>query len=191
MGEMKCEVVRLKQDDYQAMTERELLEASKGSDLAYSELVSRHLGTVRRLAGIYSAGGFDFDDLYSEGLIGLMNAVRTYDESKGASFGTYAYSCISNRMLNLLRKSTRIRGSEEPMEDLEIADHGSPESILISSEETDELMSLAESRLSELERSVLRSYLEGKTHAETARELGITPKAVDNALQRIRRKFRS
>ncbi|MCD7770889.1 MAG: sigma-70 family RNA polymerase sigma factor [Oscillospiraceae bacterium] len=195
MDETKCEVVRLKQEDYQAMTERELLLAAGSDDLAFSELISRHLGTVRRLAGIYSAGsaagGYDYDDLCSEGLMGLMNAVRTYDEEKGASFGTYSYSCISNRMLNLIRRSKRIESSEESMENLEIADHGSPESILISSEETDELRRLADSRLSDLERSVFKCYLEGKSHSETAEELGINPKSVDNALQRIRRKFRS
>ncbi len=194
MDEMKCEVVRLKQSDYQAMTEQELLELAASDDRAYSEIISRHLETVRRLASFYSAGGSasaDFDDLYSEGLMGLMNAVRTFDGSKGASFGTYSYSCINNRMLNSLKRSTRIRGSEEPMEDLEIADHGSPESILMSVEGTSELMEIAEKRLSTLEKSVLRSYLEGKTHAETAEELGITPKSVDNALQRIRRKFRA
>ncbi|MCD7822556.1 MAG: sigma-70 family RNA polymerase sigma factor [Oscillospiraceae bacterium] len=172
------------------MTERELLTIVRGDEHAYSELISRHLETVRRLAGIYSAGGFDYDDLCSEGLIGLMNAVGTFDEGKGASFGTYAYSCINNRMINSIRRSKRIMGSEEPMDELEIADQGSPESILMSSEETDELRQLAESRLSELEGKVFRCYLEGKSHSETARELKITPKSVDNALQRIRRKLR-
>ncbi len=185
----------MRQDEYRAMTDTELIEIAASDEGAYSELVSRHLETVRRLAGIYSAGksasGCDYDDLCSEGLMGLMNAVKTYDGSKGASFGTYAYSCINNRMLNSLRKSTRIRGSEEPIEDIEIADHGSPESILISNEETDELMRIARSRLSDLERSVLKCYLEGKSHSEAAKELGITPKSVDNALQRIRRKLKS
>ncbi len=183
----------MKQDEHQAMTDRELFEASKTDKHAYSELVSRHLETVGRLAGIYSAGGTasgDFDDLYSEGLMGLMNAVRTYDESKGASFSTYVHTCINNRMINSLRRSNRIRGSEEPIEDLEVAELNSPESILLSNEGTSEIMKLAESRLSELELSVLGSYLDGKSHAETAEELGITPKSVDNALQRIRRKLR-
>ncbi|MCD7785326.1 MAG: sigma-70 family RNA polymerase sigma factor [Oscillospiraceae bacterium] len=178
-------------DEYHAMTDAGLLEIADSDERAYSELVSRYLESVRRLAGIYSAGGYDYDDLCSEGLMGLMNAVKTYDDGKGASFGTYSYSCINNRMLSLIRKSTRIKSSEEPMEDIEITDNGSPESILISSEETDELKKLAESRLSELERKVFKCYLEGKSHQETARELEITPKSVDNALQRIKRKLRS
>lgn len=182
----------MRQDEYQTMTERELLGRSQSDERTYSEIISRHLGTVRRLAGIYSKGGFDYDDLFSEGLMGLMNAVKTYDESKGASFSTYSYSCISNRMMNSVKRSTRIKSSEEPMDDeLEITSGQSPESILMSSEGEAEIWELAESRLSELERNVLESYLEGKSHAETAEELGITPKSVDNALQRIRRKFRS
>ncbi|MCD7732940.1 MAG: sigma-70 family RNA polymerase sigma factor [Oscillospiraceae bacterium] len=183
----------MKQNEYQAMTERELFEALKTDKHAYSELVSRHLETVGQLAGIYAGSatnGADFDDLYSEGLMGLMNAVRTYDESKGASFGTYAHTCINNRMINSLRRSNRIRGSEEPIEDLEVAELRSPESILLSNEGISEVMKLAESRLSPLERDVLRCYLEGKSHVETAEELGVNSKSVDNALQRVRRKFR-
>ncbi|MCC8195727.1 MAG: sigma-70 family RNA polymerase sigma factor [Ruminococcus sp.] len=180
----------MKQNEYQAMTERELLEALKTDKHAYSELVSRHLETVGQLAGIYAGGDSDFDDLYSEGLMGLMNAVRTYDESKGASFSTYAHTCINNRMINSLRRSNRIRGSEEPIEDLEVAELSSPESILLSNEGVSEVMKLAESRLSPLEWEVLRCYLEGKSHVETAEELGVNAKSVDNALQRVRRKFR-
>ncbi|MCD8006588.1 MAG: sigma-70 family RNA polymerase sigma factor [Oscillospiraceae bacterium] len=180
----------MRQSDYQAYTERELLKVAESDEHAYTELISRHLETVKRLAGIYSTGGFDFDDLYSEGLMGLMNAVKTFDESKGATFGTYSYSCINNRMMNSMRRSKRIHGSEEPIDDLEVAVTSSPESILLSNEGASELMEIAESRLSSLEDSVLRCYLEGKSHAEIANELGITLKSVDNALQRIRRKLR-
>lgn len=44
------------------------------------------------------------DDLYSAGLIGLLQAVRNYDPTCGASFETYARMRVRGAMLDELRK---------------------------------------------------------------------------------------
>lgn len=44
------------------------------------------------------------DDLYSSGLMGLLQAVRNYDPACGASFETYARTRIRGAMLDDLRK---------------------------------------------------------------------------------------
>jgi len=46
----------------------------------------------------------DLDDLYQEGLIGLLEAVGNYKEDKEASFGTFARVCIEREIRSLLRK---------------------------------------------------------------------------------------
>jgi RNA polymerase sigma factor (sigma-70 family) len=46
------------------------------------------------------------DELNSEGLIGLLKAIRTHDESKG-KFETFAITCIKNAMIDHLRKEDR------------------------------------------------------------------------------------
>jgi RNA polymerase sigma factor for flagellar operon FliA len=46
----------------------------------------------------------DQDDLYSAGLVGLLQAVRNYDPTCGASFETYARTRIRGAMLDELRK---------------------------------------------------------------------------------------
>ena len=43
--------------------------------------------------------------------------------------------------------------------------------------------------LSELEAQVLDCYLQGKSYREMSEELDCPPKAVDNALQRVKRKL--
>ena len=48
-----------------------------------------------------------------------------------------------------------------------------------------------EDLLSVFEREALMLYIGGFTYAEISRQLKSTPKAVDNALQRVRRKLRS
>jgi RNA polymerase sigma factor for flagellar operon FliA len=44
------------------------------------------------------------DDLYSSGLVGLLQALRNYDPACGASFETYARTRIRGAMLDELRK---------------------------------------------------------------------------------------
>lgn len=44
------------------------------------------------------------DDLYSSGLVGLLQAVRNYDPACGASFETYARTRVRGAMLDELRK---------------------------------------------------------------------------------------
>ena len=46
-----------------------------------------------------------------------------------------------------------------------------------------------DTRLSPFERSALLASLEGQSAAQTARNLGCTPKAVENALARARKKL--
>ena len=45
------------------------------------------------------------------------------------------------------------------------------------------------SRLSKMEREVLNLFLKGLTYQEIAEKLGKKPKAIDNALQRIKGKL--
>ena len=40
----------------------------------------------------------DINDFYQEGLIGLMTAINTYDETKDTTFYTYATKCIKNNI---------------------------------------------------------------------------------------------
>ncbi len=67
------------------------------------------LPMVRRLAWSVARrcpGLIPVDDLYGEGLLGLVEARRRYDPTRGAAFTTYAWSRIRGRMLDFLRKET-------------------------------------------------------------------------------------
>lgn len=46
----------------------------------------------------------DLDDLYQEGMIGLLEAVNNYKENMEASFGTFARVCVEREIRSLLRK---------------------------------------------------------------------------------------
>jgi len=178
-----------------------VLAARSGDDGAMAALIVRMAPVVKaRVAGVRNAAGFrhsgaETDDLTQEGMIGLLSAVRSFDPARGVMFRTYASACISNRIISAVRKSAR----ETPVtgEPLSIDGTGDPrdlsadpESIVIGRDEANRLIRILDERLSELERSVMYAYLSGGSYRKIADELSLTPKDVDNALQRIRKKLR-
>jgi len=73
-----------------------------------AELVSRHATLVKRIARQVLSrlpASVHLDDLVQAGLIGLMEAVRLYDPSQGASFETYATIRVRGAMLDELRRN--------------------------------------------------------------------------------------
>jgi RNA polymerase sigma factor (sigma-70 family) len=69
-------------------------------------LVSSLVGRIMRLFPRLPAG-IDRDDLESYGYIGLVQAARAYDPSRGVAFSTYAYHCIENTIRAQLQRASR------------------------------------------------------------------------------------
>ena len=64
-----------------------------------------------------------------------------------------------------------------------------PFSIVEAREGRESLLEQASARLSPLEWNTLTLFLDGLSYQEIGRRLELSPKAVDNALQRVRRKL--
>ena len=77
-----------KQQDIQLTTA-----AQAGDQDARLELLQKYERLCHKLARKFgfTATNHDHEDLVQEGRIGLMQAIKTYDESHGASFMTWAY----------------------------------------------------------------------------------------------------
>ncbi len=85
--------------------ERELTERAQAGDRAASdELVVAHLAFVAKLAGKYACRGIPAEDLFNEGTLGLIEAVRRFDPSRGHRFLTYAVFWIRRAMLQALKQ---------------------------------------------------------------------------------------
>ncbi|GGB45282.1 RNA polymerase sigma factor FliA [Oceanisphaera marina] len=72
-----------------------------------TQLVERHAGLVRRIAHHLLARLPDsvlLDDLIQSGMVGLLEATRNFDASKGASFETFAGIRIRGAMLDEIRR---------------------------------------------------------------------------------------
>lgn len=170
-----------------------------GDSYAFVELTARYLSLIKAKAAHFRSAMLEADDLCQEGLMGLLNAARTYDSAGGASFKTYAGVCISNRMIMACRAaasrknlplhnfvSLSDRDTEMDMPDSTM----NPETVLIDSENLQQMRQRMEQTLSQLEQRVLMLYLGGCSYSEIAARLGITSKAADNALQRVRLKLK-
>ena len=169
---------------------------------AEEALAERYARVVRMCARPYFLAGGDSEDLIQEGMLGLLSAIREYDEAKGATFKTYAETCIHNRIRSAVRSANRMKNAPlndgVSLEDV-LSDESqslgtnfytrSPEEQVLARETENEFISAYSRCLSKLEASILRLYLDGLSYEEMAAASGRDVKAVDNAVQRIRRKL--
>ncbi len=161
---------------------------------ALPELMNRYLPLIHKTALQYQ-NVLDFDDLVQEGCIGLLDAVRSFHRDNHTKFSTYAVVCIRNRILKAVEKnnSKKVRFLTEslPLEDAETASTpDTPEQIFIDKESLADVMEAVNTVLTPLERKILFSSLSGLDYQTIAESLNISPKSVDNALQRVRRKMK-
>lgn len=177
-----------------------LLQAARGGDRGAEEtLILRYTRLTRACARPLFLAGGDSEDLVQEGLMGLLDAIREFDGSQGATFATFARVCVQNRLRSAVRSAAREKhmalNAAIPWEEQETSEGGrgkdpeNPEDVVIAREDWREEVARLGRELSPFEREVLGQYLDGFSYQEIALATGKPPKAVDNAVQRIRRKL--
>ncbi len=180
--------------DLEKRKDEELVSLSrKGDKAAMEELLRRHAGLVRSCARRYFLIGGETEDLIQEGMIGLYRSIHDFDEARegGRSFKNFAYLCITRQILDEVKKAYRKKATYglEPL-DVEMVETGlSPEELLILSDEQKEVRQKMSKVLSDFEFKVATMYVDGATCAEICEATGKTPKSVDNAIQRSKRKL--
>lgn len=138
------------------------------------------------------------EDVQQIGMIGLWKAILRYRPERRASFAAFARLCIRRQILSALKRATHPAvptvAFPEPSEtrhDWQEWVYDPTPSLLEQLMEQDEATSTLDrlvSRLSPLEARVFALYGRGQTYREIAEQIGCSPKAVDNALARIKRK---
>lgn len=166
--------------------------AAAGDEEAFAVITARMTPLIRSIVQGFAADGMDADDLAQEASLGLLAAVRSYRPDGGAAFTTYATTCIRNRLTSVARRhGARIR-SEQPFEedsDLPADTHSDPARRMLEQEDLSRLHEQLRQRLTDLEYRVLLARLSDQSYEEIAARLGVSKKAVDNAVQRLRRKM--
>ena len=178
----------------------------QGDRTAEGLLYDRYKQLVRSRAHSYFLIGADHEDLVQEGMIGLYKAVCEYDESKAASFKSFAELCITRQILSAIKQATRkkhgplnnyvsLNRSETSDGDLTLLDTvrslsvADPEDVVIGRENFDQLVQHLNNVLSPMEQRVLNLYLCGYSYPQIAAKLEKPAKSIDNAMQRVKRKL--
>lgn len=193
---------------YEKLSDEEIIVLFRnGDDYAQDFLISKYKNFVRAKIKPYFLIGASNDDLLQEGMIGLFKAIRDYESDKNASFITFAEICIVRQIITAVKTATRQKHNplnfylslDKPMSD-DVEDNktmldilcelknSSPEDGLILKERLKELEEKLNNMLSYLEKQVLVLYLEGRSYQEISGILECSTKAIDNSIQRIKRK---
>ena len=195
---------------FREMDELQIIQAAQSGDgEAMTFLLEKYKSMVRALSRPLFLMDGDKDDLLQEGMIGLFKAIRTYDADRGTVFETFANLCISSQLYSAIKISNRQKniplnsyisldmsdGLEEGGDSFFELNRAltvwqqNPEEIVIGEENARNIKRRLYSRLSKMEMQVLSLFLKGLTYQEIAGKLGKSPKAIDNALQRIKTKL--
>ena len=186
-----------------------VLRARNGDGRSLDALIRRNNGFVRLKASSYFLAGGDGEDLQQEGLIGLYKAIRDYRVDKDTSFRSFAELCITRQIITAIKGATRYKhgplngyisfshtpaGQDADSGDCTIGDTlaasnvHDPANRVISSEGLEALVGVLGASLSKLEAQVLALFMEGESYEIIGERLNCDAKAVDNALQRVKRK---
>ena len=182
--------------DFSEKTDNELLyDVKNNRQAATEELIKRYRETVESVAIKYLDSPLEKDDLMQEGMIGLLAAIKSYNPEKGTAFATYASRCISNSVKTALKKFSRMKDIP-PSNLIELEEDAldsqttlSAEDEFLAKESVSTLTEILYEGLSSFENEVLRLYIVGASYAEISEKLGKNSKAIDNAIQRIRKKL--
>lgn len=77
--------------------------AQSGDKSARDKIIEHNLRLVMMVVKSFKNTPYEFNDLLSYGIIGLINAVDNYDKSKDIEFTTYFVKCIKNSILYYLK----------------------------------------------------------------------------------------
>ena len=160
------------------------------------------IGLAKKVYGMAQNTGFDLNDLIQEGMIGFSTAINTFDESKDATFFTYAKTCIERRLYSLIKSANRFKhqilnesysvedlaNDNKSLENLLEDSTSNPENKLIDNENAKELIRNIQTQLTSLESAVFELKISGFTYREIAEILGKDSKSIDNAISRIKAK---
>lgn len=177
-----------------------------GDDDALNEIMEKYKNFVYLKAKPFFIVGAEKEDIIQEGMIGLFKAIKGYDIDKDVSFKAFADLCIKRQIMTAIKSSTRqkhiplnsylslnktVFDDEDDRAVIEMLDMETvpdPLETITNAETYNKLEKKMNEVLSDFEQKVLEKYLEGESYSQIAASLNSHVKAVDNAVQRIKKK---
>ncbi len=196
--------------DYKELNDNELIYMCyENNEEAENILIDKYknciLTILKGFLKEYNIIGIEVADLYQEGLIGLMHAIKTFNKEKDVTFYTYANTCIRSNIISAMRQTFRMKNRilnnscslDKLIEDTNHSyyelfkdESNEPNMILIKEEEKRELISSIKKRLSKGELVIFELKLNGLNNSEIADLLNKDKKYVENTMFRINKKYK-
>ena len=194
---------------FNTLSDNEIVSLAQRGDGDATDFLLRKYGKLaRRESRTWFLVGGDEEDVSQEGMIGLLKAVREYDESRDASFPTFASLCIRSQIKTAIKQSNRkkhlplneyisIYGEEDDGENnrqptADTPDFSyEPERMILEKEQLEGFNKKLSRKLTAYEKQVLDLFLDGLSYQEIASKLNKDKKSIDNALKRIRNKLKT
>lgn len=111
----KVEICGINTSKLKVLKNEEMLELMKrmrqGDDRAREQLIEGNLRLVLSVIQKFVGRGENPDDLFQVGCIGLLKAVKNFDETKMVRFSTYGVPMIAGEIRRYLRDNSSIRVS--------------------------------------------------------------------------------
>ena len=182
-------------EKHKDLSDNQLIELVQNNDeQAFNVIFSRYLPLIKSIVSKHSKDSSEFEDLLQDATLSFYFATIFYDFNS-ASFKTYCSLCVERGIVSTFKRTLAKKRIPLNMlvniEDNQLlSNEESPEQIIIKREEDASYYVGIRQKLSKLESAVLDSFIETGSYIETAKQLSISQKSVDNALMRIRRKIK-
>ena len=206
MGTGHCSVSQ----DYEEMTDEDVAGLARAGDNdAVEYLLVKYKKLVSLRSNSYFLIGGNREDVIQEGMIGLYKAILDFRPEKLSSFRAFADLCLRRQIITSIKAATRFKhvflnyytSLDKPifsdgigrtlMDVFPVEGTTNPEELIVRREELEEISGMMNRVLSDFELRVVTGFLDGKLYREIAENLDCHVKAVDNALQRVKKKLRS
>ena len=184
--------------------------AKVGDNDAFERILKILDSDIKKLAGKYYIVGSDSHDVLQECRIGIWKAIKDYNSEAGMSFKNFSLNlCVKRHLITAMSHAntqkfklqneavslnTPVSQNEE--DGLQTYADYIPDTETdlleeyISKEEFENISKIATSQFTKLEMHIYDQFKYSSSYKDIASALEIKPKAVDNALMRIRKKGR-
>ena len=184
-----------------------IIKIRNGDSTELDNLIQKYQNFVYKKSTPYFLAGAEKEDIVQEGMIGLYKAIKSYDLEKDITFKYFADLCIKRQIITAIKTYSRQKHSplntylslnktsdddeddREIIEKLDIEIVPDPLEEITIKETYKRIEDKMSKLLSPFEQQVYYSYLSGYSYAQIANNLGSHSKAVDNAIQRIKKKI--
>ena len=185
--------------NYTQATDEELIRLVQDENDQEAEevLIHRYEKFIWKEARKLFLKGGDTSDLVQEGLLAFHKAIIDFDPAKNKlGFSNYALNAVKNTLFKVIRaantKKSSLMNDYSELDDpnTEIASPDTPDQAYIDKETEEGIWKYAKDNFSDLEYEIFKIRIEGGSYSDIQQKLGLSKKAIENALLRLKNKLK-